>query len=140
MSTTFNKKYEKHIKKYFKKSHNKYGRTIKNIVITYDGKTYKKNRLQSLSISTNGLLYLSWKDGRIYFNVFDKPKKNQRIKITPLHHNDKNKSIQFKYVGDWEGKASGKFKIIQVDYVFKITFMRNIDYNVVKRILSGPRI
>ena len=78
---------------------------FKDIIIYKNTVKYEndagKRKANSISISENGLVWVHWKNGRIYFGL-DKLNDSNVAKIKILKNNNKNKIISFKYIGDWE--------------------------------------
>jgi len=107
-----------------------------NFLKTKDIKAYKNNKLLKgeLTIADNGLFYLCFdkKHGfeRLYFfiDTLKSKKSNGTINNFKMDTN----SIQFCYKGYWDSESNKGFKIIEVNYSFKIIFNNSNEFDKFK--------
>jgi hypothetical protein len=68
------------------------------------GKKTSQSKLNSLNLSSTGLLYIGWDTGRTYMKLGLKDDYIQKIQKSFLF-DDTNRTFSFRWCGPWESKA-----------------------------------
>ena len=82
-----------------------------------------------LTISKKGLVYLSWKEGRLYFWLRDV---GINTTVSSLQKNAVSKSVSFRWDGEWEDWQTGGTTTVHDLYEIKFN---DADYRKIDKLL-----
>lgn len=112
----------------------------RDITIYMEGNELKTNKRLSKWINfTEHMIYLAWEQGRLYY-FYDRINNEEGQGVQNFKLDDDEHSICFNWIGEWEDERNNDFKMLNVNYKFKVIIHKLNDFNEIKKIIKNKII